>query len=136
MNKEVLELPTNLRERRKLLEAELSKTVSEQISQELSKKLNETFDEFGIKGELAIISWEFHPESDDEGGTDWYPSYITLKVDGEDIDMEEIKINKKPNWSEKYFDFALDEEINDLVHEWSDDLHKHGVEELIVEIGE
>jgi hypothetical protein len=136
MSEKTLVLPVDLKERRELLENELRNTISEQISLDLTNDVNGLFKQYGITGDLVTISWEFHPESDDEGGTDWYPSYITLSVDGEEIEMKKKVINKKSTWSDSYYDYSLDEEINELICDWRDDLHKHDVESLLVRIGE
>jgi hypothetical protein len=136
MSEKTLVLPVDLKERRELLENELRNTISEQISLDLTNDVNGLFEQYGIKGDLATISWEFHPESDDEGGTDWYPSYITLSVDGEEIEMKEKVANKKSSWSDSYYDYSLDEEIHELICEWRDDLHRYDVESLLVRIGE
>jgi hypothetical protein len=135
MSEKTLVLPVYLKERREMLENELRNTISEQISLDLTNDVNGLFKQYGITGDLATISWEFHPESDDEGGTDWYPSYITLSVDGEEINMEKKVLNKKSKWSDSHYNYSLDEEINELICDWRDDLHKHDVESLLVRIG-
>lgn len=136
MSEQVLNLPVDLKERREMLENELKKTVTELISQQLANDLKVAFEEYKLTGEVATISWEFHPESDDEGGTDWHPSYFTLEIDGEDIEMEEISVNKKSKWSESYYDYTLDEEVHELIYDWKDDLYKNNIEKIVVKIGE
>jgi hypothetical protein len=136
MEEMTLSLPVDLQERRELLEKELKNTVTGLISQKLTSKLKTLFQEFKLEGEIATISWEFHPESDDEGGTDWYPSYVTLEVDEETIEIEEVTVNKKSKYSSDFYDHQLDDEIHDMLYDWKEDLHKNNVEKITVKLGE
>ena len=130
MSEKTLVLPVDLKERRMVLEEELKNTVSEQIAITLTDKANGLFEQYGIKGETAKITWEFHPESDDEGGTDWWASYVQLFVDGERIETEEKIVNRKSSYSDRYYDCALSDELSELINDHSSDLYQYDIESL------
>lgn len=136
MSENVLNLPADLKERREVLENELKETVTKLISSQLNSSLRELFLEYGLSGEEAILTWEFHPESDDEGGTDWHPSYFNLDVDGESVEMGELTVNKKSKWSDTFYDYTLDEEMHEFIYDWKEDLYNNGVKKLIIRMSE
>lgn len=134
MTNNVLNLPEDLKDRRRVLETELRATVKELISVELKRELFDLINSQGIvlDDKPTKITWEFHPESDDEGGTDWWISYVQLHGENDLIDAEEITFMKKYSWSGNEYEASLDEEIREILTDWRDDLYRHGVEEILL----
>lgn len=130
-----LNLPIDLSERRSLLQKELSKVVQEQIETSMKNDIRELFNQYGINGKTVDIDWEFHPESDDEGGTIWFPSYINVSVDGKTIDTEEYTTKRKSNWSDDIYEYYLGEDISEMIHDWREDLYDNGIDEITVSLG-
>lgn len=128
--KKVLEIPVDdLKARRKVLEEELAETVTTLLFTDVKEKVNKTLEEFGVKG--SEISWEFHPESDDEGGTDWWISYIQVKdEDGELLDIDDISIDKKSRYSDNTYEHCLSDELSELMYDYKDDLYEYDIEEI------
>lgn len=125
-----LELPEDLKERRKVLETELSKVVVELCFTDLKKDMNELFEEYKVEPKPTDVTWSFHGEYDDEGGTTYYPNNVTIYADGEEIDMSKYKINKKSKWSDTFYDYELNEELHELICEYREDLYEHDIEDI------
>lgn len=131
-----LELPVNLQERRSILEKELSNVVQNIVHKSLAISIKELCKEFKITGSLAVLEWDFYPESDDEGGSIQYPTGIYFTVDGRNVDMEEHLTTKIYNWSEEEYEQSLDEEVRELLHEWKYDLFDHSIFNVSIDISE
>lgn len=133
---ETLKLPTeDLSERRAILREELSKTVVELVSRNIRDSIENAFMNVGLSKKLTKITWEFHGEYDDEGGTNYYPSYIQIyNEDGEmeELELEEITIEEKSKHSDYVFEYSADEYISDLLHEYSNELYEYDIEEILL----
>ena len=137
----VLNLPVDdLVERRKVLEEELKKTVVETVFTKLKNELETPLKEAGV-GNLTSISWEYYPESDDEGGSIYYPNYIQVFVDGEalenidneDDEQERIFIKHKPSWSKSIYEESIEEFIMGVLCDYRSDLYDYDIEEITFE---
>lgn len=136
---------TDLKARRSTLEEELKKTVVKIVIDEIKEGLEKPLMDAGV-GKLTKISWEFHPESDDEGGTDYYPNCIQVftedgemeDIHGEDTEdgEEPIIIKRKSSWSDTVYEYSVGELVSDLINENSDDLYNHDIEEITFQVGE
>lgn len=121
-----LHLPTdNLQERREILEAELKKVIENLLFDGIKKDVNELLAEAGVQNAVEI-SWEFHPESDDEGGTSWYFEYISIETKDGFLDLDDYEI-KKESWKKDgtFFDVCLRDELSDVMYDYRDDLFKY-----------
>ena len=137
----VLNLPVDdLVERRKVLEEELKKTVVETVFTKLKNELETPLKEAGV-GNLTSISWEYYPESDDEGGSVYYPNYIQVFVDGEalenidneDDEQERIFIKHKPSWGKSVYEESIEEFITGVLCDYRSDLYDYDIEEITFE---
>lgn len=131
--KEVLTLPVDdLKERRKLLESELEKVIVKDITTELKEVIGDVLKKTDIK--LERVSWEFHPESDDEGGVDYWPSYVQVFASTGEIEEdsdESIEIKVKSEYSDYVYTYDLFEFITEQLHEHSSDLYEYDIEEIL-----
>lgn len=119
------------------LKSEMSAAISEIVSIKSQSIVKAILDQFNIKGKEAKLTWEFYPESDDEGGTVWYPEYLKLFVDGEKIDMDEHYVKRKSKYSDNYYEDSLDEVIReDFIYDLKEELHSQGVEQLVINISD
>ncbi|GEM_PF-4564153 len=134
--KETLTLPVeDLKERRKALEEELEKVVVESITSELRETIQKAFTQHGI-GKLDKITWEFQGEYDDEGGTDYWPSYIQIfskngEIEEGSEEIENIVIKEKSTYSDYVFTYDIFEYVSDKLHGYSSDLYEYDIEELV-----
>lgn len=128
-----INLPTdNLKERRSLLEAELKKTVVAQVEAELKEKLEIALSQTEIK--ITKISWDFYPESDDEGGSVYYPEGVSIyNEDGymDDEDFEGIEIKEKSKYSDTVYSYDVYDYVRDTVSEFSSDLYDYDIYEIL-----
>lgn len=123
----IQELRTELKaEIRRVLEGALSPLITELLAQ------------FGLAGEVAVITWDFEEDSDDEGGTVWYPYNIKVAIDGHQYNMDElapVKRHSKYN-KEALYDYYLDEDLNDVINSFKGQLIDLGInEKLTIKIG-
>lgn len=131
----VIELPVgDLKQRREVLEKELKKTIVELVTTDLKKTLQDEFNKLDL-GKLTEITWEFHGEYDDEGGTNYHPSYIQIfnedgAIDYEDEPYNEIVIKKKSSYSDYIYEYDIAEFLSDTLHEYSSELYEYDIEEL------
>lgn len=116
------------------LKAELKKTMSEMISLKMGSTVRELLDQYEIKGEVAHISWDFYPESDDEGGTVWYPEGIELEIDGTSIEMSDHEIERKSKYSDMVYAYDLSEDMNELLNDISNTLYEADVTSLTINL--
>jgi hypothetical protein len=129
--KNIMELPENLSERRDILKSELKKVVTELCFTSLKEIFDILFAEYKVNPKPASVTWEFHEEYDDEGGTDWNPTGVSVWDENEEnIETEDYTVNKKSKWSDNFYDFNLDDEIYDILYEWKSELYEYGIEEI------
>ncbi|PLR99527.1 hypothetical protein [Bacillus sp. T33-2] len=122
----------DLQERRRILEKELREVVVATVFTGLKNDLQELFITYNVKEVPSGVSWEFHGEYDDEGGTDYYPNYIRVfDENGDSIELEEYKTKKKSKYSDNVYEYSLDEEIHEAVCNYREDLYEHDIEEII-----
>lgn len=129
--KEVLNLPVDdLAERKRILKEELKKVVIELTFKNLKEELKDKFDMFGIKR----VTWEFHGEYDDEGGTDWIVSCFNFyDTNGENIDGHECKYKEKSKYSDSVYEHDLLDLAYDVISDYNNDLYEYDIEELTLE---
>lgn len=129
-----LELATDdLATRREQLQAELKKTVIELVTTGVKEMLKDELVKFGVDpSKVESVSWDFYYESDDEGGTNPYLESLNINmVDGEEeLDMDELTTEKKYSWSGNTYEANLREELYELFHDFSDDLHRYDIYEI------
>lgn len=117
------------------LKSEMSAAISEIVSIKSQSIVKAILDQFGIVGKEAKLTWEFYPESDDQGGTVWYPEDLQLFVDGENIDMDNHVVKRKSKYSDNFYEESLDEVIReDFIYDLKEELHSQGVEQLVIDI--
>lgn len=121
----------NLKERREQLETELSKVVNEQVTTGLKEYVNDILAKANITNATSL-TWEFYPESDDEGGTDWHVNDLYLRTnDDEDIDMDEIEFEVESTYRKgELYTVSLRDELYDMMYGFRDDLYEQGIEEI------
>lgn len=128
-------LPENLSERRSLLQTELNKVVEAQLEISLQDDLKGLLNEAGFTEGTASLEWEFYGEYDDEGGTDYYPSGVSLVVNGESIDMEEHTFMHK-GYSDEPYETELYDYVHDVLSSHHSDLYDLYVTDVTVKLGE
>lgn len=120
-----LNLPVDdLRERRSILESELSKVIADLVTKELRDSIISNVKDIKI----TRITWDFYPESDDEGGTDWHTNDICVYGEDGEIDTEEITITQ--TYSYGTYDVELRDIIYDVLAEYRDDLYDQYITEI------
>ena len=125
----------SLEEKLKVLRAELKKEILKVVEEGVSSLLIETLAQFDITGEVAVITWDFEEESDDEGGIVWYPYNIKLAVDGEDVGADERYVSRLSRYGSLY-EYYLDEDLNDIINSFKGQLIDLGINEtLTIHIG-
>lgn len=126
-----LELPVeDLKERRRILEAELSKVVVEIVTTDIKSQLNEELAKSPVK--ISRLSWDFYPESDDEGGSDWYVCDLSAyDENGDYIETEEIEI-EKISYDGKPYMYNLRDVLSDFMSDYSSDLYDEDITEIIL----
>lgn len=145
--KEVLELPVeDLKARREILEEELSLVVSElasiKITEEVLSQLKTELNDLPFT--QLNLEWEFYPESDDEGGSVYYPSDLNIETDihnevlekfGVD-DIDDFLIKMKSNYSEQIYDYALRDVLMEILCDYSSDLYDYSVRSITIDLSE
>lgn len=118
---------TDLRERRRQLQAELNKTITELVTAGLRQSVKELFETAGITNAVSL-NWDFYPESDDEGGSVWYVDYVSVTFDGEEIDLEEATV-KRESWRKDgtFYEYSVYDELRDIMSEFSGDLYDQDI---------
>jgi len=129
--KEALE---NFEVKIKELKAELKKTMSEMISLKMGSVIKGLLAQYEVEGEVANIQWDFYPESDDEGGTIWYPEGIELEVDGNYIEMSDLVVERKSKWSDSVYEHDLAEDMNELLNDISNTFYEADVTSLTINL--
>lgn len=117
---EALSIPTLL-ERRYTLEKELGKVVERIVTISIIEDVNGLLQEENLKKkELKIksISWDFYPESDDEGGSVYYPEGVTVELESGE-EANEIIVDEQ-----KYRGESLTDMIHEFIIEYSEDLYE------------
>jgi len=113
----------NLRERRSQLEKELNKVVVELVTVELKDSISKDFSVVGL--DVARISWDFHPESDDEGGSDWWVTDVTaVDSSGDEVNIEDIVVEHS-RWNENLRDL-----ITETLSDYREDLYDQYITEI------
>jgi hypothetical protein len=126
---------TNLRERRSQLESELNKVVVEivvtEVKESISKAISEEFAE--QKPDIARLSWDFYPESDDEGGSDWWVTDVSAyDSEGEYVELGDFSYEQL-SWNKEYtYQVGLDEAVREILSDFRDDLYSQYITELFI----
>lgn len=131
MNQETLALPTNLEERRTLLEAELQKVAYALIARDLVPCIKELFTKANVPP-IERLSWEFYPESDDEGGTKMYiTSLCAYDKEEKAVHIDDYSFQKEfyGNDGTTYTSYVGDELI-DILYDFRSDLEEYEIDEL------
>ncbi|UGO46227.1 hypothetical protein PQE74_gp144 [Bacillus phage vB_BanS_Chewbecca] len=127
-----LNLSLNLAERKKQLRDELRKTVTELVSTTLKVSINDLLKEAKVEG-VHSVNWDFHPESDDEGGTDWWIEYVSVVFEDDDleVDLEEVTFQKE-SWRKDgtFWEANLYEELRETISEYRNDLYNYDITEI------
>jgi hypothetical protein len=120
----------NLAERRKVLQEELDKTISELVTNGLRQSVNELFELAGVTNAISM-NWDFYPESDDEGGSVWYVDSLNVNFDGEEIDLEEATV-KRESWRKDgtFYEYSLYDELRDIMSDFSSDLYSQYIVDI------
>lgn len=121
---------TDLRERRRQLQAELNKTVTELVTASLRQSVKELFALAGITNATGL-NWDFYPESDDEGGSVWYVDYVNASFEGEEVDLEEVTVQRE-SWRKDgtFYEYSVYDELRDIMSEFSSDLYDQDITEI------
>lgn len=145
--KEVLELPVeDLKARREILEEELSLVVSKLASVKITKEVLSQL-KTGLN-DLPFtqlnLEWDFYPESDDEGGSVYYPSDLNIETDihnealekfGVD-EIDDFPIKVKSNYSEQIYDYNLRDVLMEILCDYSSDLYEYNVHSITIDLSE
>lgn len=145
--KEVLELPVeDLKARREILEEELSLVVSElasiKITEEVLSQLKTELNDLPFT--QLNLEWDFYPESDDEGGSVYYPSDLNIETDvhnevlekfGVD-DIDDFPIKMKSNYGEQIYDYTLRDVLMEVLCDYSSDLYDYNVHSITIDLSE
>lgn len=110
------------------LESQTKKVVTEIVMHELKEALEEPLKEAGI--EVTSISWDFYPESDDEGGANYYPEGVEIFTVG-GIDLEGIIIKEKSKYSDTVYETDVEEWIREQLSNYSSDLYDYDIYEIV-----
>lgn len=127
----------SLEEKLKELRAELKNEICKLIEDGVSGIVSDILANHGITGEVAVLTWDFEEESDDEGGIVWYPYNIKLAIDGEDVGADERYVLRPSQYnSATLYEYYLDEDLNDIIRSFQGQLIDLGVNEtLTIQIG-
>ncbi len=129
----VLHLPVDdLSERRKILSEELNKVIVEQITNDIRAAITKALESLEDGVEIAVdrFDWEFHPESDDEGGTDWWVNYVTAYNGDEVVDLYEYEVEVLHwNGRDTYME-SLEDVIREILTDNKEDLFDQNVTEI------
>lgn len=129
-----LTLPEDLGQRRQVLEAELDKTITTLTTNSLTKDLVELFQKFGLEGQYSV-SWDFYPESDDEGGS--YMSIGDVSVESStdsDFSADEATAELPYSWSGGTYTAQLDDEVRDVLSGFESDIYKSDLDDITITI--
>ncbi|MCL1696359.1 hypothetical protein [Lysinibacillus sp. BPa_S21] len=142
--KEVLELPVDdLKARREILEEELSLVVSElasvKITEEVLSQLKTELNDLPFT--QLDLEWDFYPESDDEGGSVYYPSDLNIKHNGKlegygVDDIEDFPVKVKSKYSESIYDYTLRDVLMEVLCDYSSDLYDYNVYSISIDLSE
>jgi hypothetical protein len=132
--KETLTLSTtDLKARRGQLERELSIVIEEIVTTEIKEEISKAISEEIVddKPNIVRLVWDFYPESDDEGGSDWWVTdVVAYDSEGNYVDMEEYTC-EQPSWDGKStYQVSLDEVIREILSENRDDLYDQDITEI------
>lgn len=119
-----------LNARRRTLESALKEVVSQIVEIEIKESIQEPLKKAGI--EVVRISWEFYPESDDEGGSNYYPEGIEIfNVDGvlDEDDLDGITIHEVRSYGE--YDTEILEYVHEKIMDYSSDLYDYDINEIL-----
>lgn len=116
------------------IKSELRVKMSELISLKSQEAVTAALAAYGITGKVVEIEWEFYPEGDDEGGTDYYPEDLSLQVDGKLLDMYDYEMERKSKYSDYVGTYNLHEDINDFINGISSEMYSAGVESLTINL--
>lgn len=116
----------SLKMMREELEKQTKEVVTEIVLHELKEVLEAPLKEAGI--EVTKITWDFYPESDDEGGSNYYPEGVVIST-VDDVDLDGIIITEVLSYG------TYDREVEDFVREklcdYSSDLYDYDIYEIV-----
>lgn len=125
MKTNTLELPIELSARKEALEAEMKKVDLAILDAELVPRVSAFLKKEGVEG-VSSVTWEFYPESDDEGGTDWFIGGIALLNANKDL----------AEWDdEEEEEESVTDKLYYVLSDYSDVLNKYDIEELKIQGG-
>lgn len=135
MKEKTIILPADLSERRLILRSELNAVIEAQVTAYLSRALKDELNQAGFTEGTATLEWDFYGEYDDEGGTDYYPSDLSLVVNGESVDMYEVAYTHTTTYSDgttRSYKSELRDQIYDIVCGEHDDLYDQYITEITI----
>lgn len=140
--KSTLELPAeDLKTRREVLEEELKLVVKELAAIKITKDILLNLDVNNVPFTQLNVEWDFYPESDDEGGSVYYPSISNIETDIGDKVLEEleIEINEFPikikySWSDTIYESTLGDLVSEILSEYSSDLYEYDVYSISIDL--
>lgn len=106
----------------------VSESVVRSIKVEIQKLIDFNPDVPELKN-INKIDWEFHGEYDDEGGTQYYPSYVTI-YDSNGEDFEGLIVKQKSSYSDTVYEYELKDVIHDCINEYSSELYEYDIDEI------
>lgn len=119
-----LKIPS-LSERRQNLQKELAQVVTEICLTDIEREVVNVIEEYKLKIEVEDMSWEFYPESDDEGGAYYFVEGLNISIaDGQDAD----EVTLITEWG---IEASLTEYIREILNEYSDDLYQYDVSSIV-----
>lgn len=123
-----IELPVDdLQKRREKLEEALKETVTEMVTKDIKDAISTSLENANIK--ITDISWDFYPESDDEGGSVYYPEGLLISTE-EDIDPDDFIIKVKSKYSDAVYEEALRDVVMEILCDNSSDLYDFDIYEI------
>lgn len=117
-----------LKIKRKELENEAKKVVTEIVMYELKEALETPLKEAGI--EVTSIAWDFYPESDDEGGSVYYPEGVEIFTVG-GVDLDEIVVKEKSKYNEIIYETSVEDYVREKLCDCSSDLYDYDIYEIV-----
>ena len=142
--KAVLELPVeDLQARREELQKELKLVLQElssiKITEEALSQLGGGLNDLPFT--QLNLEWDFYPESDDEGGSIYYPTGLSIshngKLEGYGVDdIEDFPVKVKSRYSDTIYDYELRDVLMEILCDYSSDLYEYDVDSITINFSE